>query len=139
MFTDMLLYHISVYPLENPHTFCPRIPSGISPYEDHHTPRICFAPSIKQAITATGYNLKENNTIYFAILDTNTIPTKHIVFPKTLYEQKAVPDVYLTEEHWITCPVTLPTHKAVIQQISYEIDHNTDILIAKDVILKADG
>lgn len=135
----MLLYHISVYPLENPYTFHPRIPTGISSYEDHHTPRICFAPSLEQAITATGYNLKENNVIYFAILDTNTISTKHIVFPETLWEQEAVPDVCLTKEHWITCPVTLPTHKAVIQQITYEADHNTDMIIARDVILKTDG
>ena len=79
----------------------PRIPDNCftkSGYEDSHTPRICFAPSIDQCLMALSQNL-EGMELYVHVPK----DVQKVVYPT----KNKVPDCEITGEVWVTKPVTL--------------------------------
>lgn len=96
----MNLYHLS--PVNhNGKTFYPRIPKTAATGEDLLTPRVCFAPTIKQAVIAinpAGDFMSEYEYFVHVPVNCNNvhIPT-----------EMEVPDVDDTNEVWICSPVKL--------------------------------
>ena len=96
----MNLYHLSPVNHDGK-TFYPRIPKTAATGEDLLTPRVCFAPTIRQAIVAinpAGDFMSEYE--YFVHIPVNC---NNVYIPTEL----EVPDVDDTEEIWIKEPVKL--------------------------------
>ena len=103
----------------------PRIPENYfvrSGYEDSHTPRVCFAPSIDQCLMGLSENL-EGKEFYVHIpedVHKLTHPTK-----------KQVPDCEITGEVWITKPVVvqcvgkIKVEKSIGDGIDFTYGNNT--------------
>lgn len=84
-------------------TLTPRVPNNFlikNGYEDNKTPRVCFAPSIDQALMAISRNLKDEE-LY--VHQPKNVNKKSIYKPSI----KEVPDVKITGEIWYTEPVEL--------------------------------
>ena len=89
----------------------PRIPKNFfteNGYEDNTTLRICFAPTIRQALM--GVNNSKSGKTYYVYSPENMNSIKNaIVSPSS----NLVPDVKITNEIWVTKPVTLKKVKAI--------------------------
>jgi hypothetical protein len=92
-----MLYHISTQELNNVR-LNPRIPKARFTSEDGHTPRICFSTTIEGCLNALPAYPNTQFFVYTPVEDKLKFkyPTK-----------KQVPDVKLTNEVWVTIPVTL--------------------------------
>ena len=96
------LYFISEKDFNNT-TLYPRVPKNFftdNSYEDDFTPRISFAPSIKQCLAGLSQNV-EGKTYY--VYSPVSMSGLHIYKPN----RKAVPDVDITGELWVTDPVEI--------------------------------
>lgn len=102
------LYHISRKNI-NGATLVPRVPDneyvkmGI---EDGKTPRVSFSSSIKNCLRAIGKNYV-GTEIYVFTIDLQDKDKGHLLKHITKPTKDQVPDVGLTSEVWITCPVTI--------------------------------
>ena len=99
---DIKLYTLSKDNLDNK-TLQPRVPDNFlirNGYEDNITKRVCFATSIGKCLTALSTN-NTNTEFYVHIPDPNK---KYKVYEPSI---KKVPDVKITNEHWIKEPVKL--------------------------------
>lgn len=103
----MKLYHVSYDRIEN---FVLRIPQNRLPMEDSATPRICLSTSIKRCVNAKPsqgealYIAQEQGlrvAFYVYEFDTESIPAKNLIPPKTLKEHYGVLDAEQNEEYWI--------------------------------------
>lgn len=82
-------------------TLYPRIPNNYftsNNYEDNTTPRVCFAPTIKQCLAGLSQNVEGKTYYVYSPVSLNGL---HIYQPN----HKAVPDVDITGELWVTDPV----------------------------------
>lgn len=104
----MTLYHVSTR-LEPPmpKDFVPKVPESAMSIEDRTTPRICFAPTVKQCLEAIGLNTEEQEYITVYQLDTGKVDPSHVLDPLQVYEKHNVIDALDTCEHWVTCPLRL--------------------------------
>lgn len=96
-------YFISQHGDWNESVIQPRVPSNFmtkNGYEENKTPRVCFSTSIDGCLRALSQNV---NGKEFYVYNPE-ISSKHTVYKPT---QKEVPDVKVTNEHWILQPVTL--------------------------------
>ena len=112
----MKLYHISRH-LKFDGAFVPRIPDlNDGSTENCVTPRICTTKTVEGCLSAIpeAYILDEVCSeqrgmfrVYVFDTEKHQIQPEHLVLPEELDRLNEVPDAYLTEEVWITCPVTL--------------------------------
>lgn len=97
----MLLYHVSIEVENKIKTFIPRVPNDQNnTLEDNTIERICFAPSILQAISASP-NKNINETIMVFTIDHDSIPKENLITPEYLYENNLVYDAIYHEEYWV--------------------------------------
>jgi len=88
----------------------PRIPDNYftkNGYEENKTPRVCFAPSIKECLTALSMALN-NKELYVFNISKEYIDklksNKSLIYKPTT---KEVPDCKWTNEIWVKCPVKI--------------------------------
>ena len=82
-------------------TLYPRVPNNYftdNDYEDNTTPRVCFAPTIEQCLAGLSRNVEGKTYYVYSPISLNGL---HIYQPN----RKAVPDVDITGELWVTDPV----------------------------------
>lgn len=82
----------------------PRVPSNYftdEGYEDNTTPRVCFAPTIKQCLLAIATEEAAQYEFYIHV----PVGSPTVVVPTT----KEVPDSHWTNEIWVTEPVQMKT------------------------------
>lgn len=118
-----IFYHVSTS-LLNEGKFVPRIPENrITENEDDSIQRICVAPTISHCLSALpgSGNLYETHFKgrgYYKLFRIDTeklgISDEHIISSQTIYENGWVPDAYVTQEHWITIPFTVPEEDSII-------------------------
>ena len=99
---DKKLYTISENNLDGK-TLTPRIPENFltkNGYEDNKTKRVCFSTSISKCLTALSQNCT-NKEFFVHVPD----PSKEYDIYKPTKDE--VPDVIITDEHWILNPVNL--------------------------------
>lgn len=92
----MILYHLSSENMDGK-TLTPRIPNNwftYKGYENNKTPRVCFAPSIDNALCAMARNIS-NQTFYVHI---PVHKPRKIIKPTRF----SVPDAHITKEIWVT-------------------------------------
>ena len=112
----MKLYHIS-RDLKFNGNFIPRIPFlEDESTENRTTPRICVSKTIEGCLSAIpeAYMLDEvclqqrgMFRVYVFDTEKHQIQPEYLVLTDELDRKNEVLDAYLTEEVWITCPVTL--------------------------------
>lgn len=122
------LYHISEKNL-NGKILTPRVPNnefikwGV---EDGKTKRVSFARSIGKCLTGLGRNVLGK---VFYVFEPDISPDKlksNIIYPT----KDMVPDVHITHEVWVTCPVKLK-YRMMIKVVSAGKEH-TLIVHRKD-------
>ena len=129
----MKLYHIS-RDLKFNGNFIPRIPFlEDESTENRTTPRICVSKTIEGCLSAIPGSymldevcLEQRGMFRVYVFDTekHQIQPEYLVLTDELDRKNEVLDAYLTEEVWITCPVTLDQEDSyiiVIKNYSEEI------------------
>jgi hypothetical protein len=106
----MKLYHLSTDDLDQ-QTLEPKVPDNILTklgIENNTIPRVSFAPEIKYALLAIGYNrIKESTLKIFNVYEPDNYKTIKILTSKELESKDYVPDVDKTKEVWILNNVKL--------------------------------
>lgn len=98
---NIRLYCVSKQSDLDKHKLNPRVPSNFlvdNGYEDDKTPRVCFSTSIDGCLRALSQNLKGVELYVYAPVGKHDITTPTI---------NQVPDVKITQERWITEPVSI--------------------------------
>ncbi len=137
----MILYHVSFNAIENGILY-PRIPESRAPHEDKSIPRICFADSIENCLTAIpggGRALKNllfrskvmpiSAVLHVYHINTLTVPKENLVPNSEVV--RYVPDAKHTGEVWVINQNTVCTHQ-IIEVTNAHVKHGTD-LYGKDV------
>lgn len=125
-------YHISTDLTQNGE-FTPRIPSVRADNEDTTLPRICVSRTIEGAVSAIPnggtrlYELisKNNGFLKLFIFDSETLDLNddNMIDSDTLYEKGLVHDAIITDEYWITKPVTIPeSDQQIIIPVTWDED-----------------
>ena len=98
---NVKLIHVSFDEVEN---FTPRVPQQRCPNEDETIPRICVAPTIRNALSAIP---QAGEVIYYMerlhlpiIIHAYYIESDSVLMPKELVDK--VPDAMGTKEMWVT-------------------------------------
>lgn len=126
---------LEYYDLQFP--IIPKIPSTRMSREDGITPRICVAPTIEDCFTAMGMHRFLRCVESFLHFDT---PEEKEVYPFLLLSfsqfegyytpsEKEVPDVGVTNEHWLrkpACPETVDLLWLTSNSIAWDQDINAD-------------
>lgn len=137
-----LFYHISS-DLHHNGEFTPRIPSTRAKNEDTTLPRICVSRTIEGAVSAIpggGTRLDELITandgfLKLFIFDSDVLDLNddNMIDSDTLYEKGLVHDAIITDEYWITVPVTVPeSHQQII--IPFEWDEEVYDVIPYHIV-----
>lgn len=100
----MDLYRLTDRYMRENTTFYPRIPINSmtrNGYEDNHTARVCFSPSIQECLMALSQ--KNTNKSFFVYVP--NVDERRLKRMITHPNKKQVPDVELTNEIWVLKPI----------------------------------
>ncbi len=131
----MILYHVSFNEIQNGMLY-PRVPENRAPHEDRTIPRICFADSIENCITAMPAGGKALKNLYLrskmlpisAILHVYHINSNSISVDNLIPNDQVarhVQDAKRTGEVWVINQNVVCTHQ-IIEVTNVHIKHGYD-------------
>lgn len=97
-----MLYHVSYQYLGKKTILYPRVPINSMTrkgFEDNHTGRVCFCPTVQKCLMALSKNIKgQTFSVYIPDIDEQNLEKVFTIYRPTINQ---VPDVKITEETWI--------------------------------------
>lgn len=108
-------YNISAKDLGKTALFTPRVPDLIPELEENKTPRICVSESVAGCLIAVPYKNNKYSDRYGSTfgrmhvygIRKDAIDPKNVITNKKIVDKNYVFDAHITEEAWITAPVTM--------------------------------